>query len=223
VDVVWDSRELLWNGLRYSFKLFGVVLVLGTVFGTLIGIGALYGGRVLRAVLRAYVDIIRGMPLLVTIFLVFYGLNSYAEDAGVKWLNLTPFQSISLALSIFTAAHMSEIVRGAVASIPNGQTDAAKSIGLTFWGRTFSVILPQAAPIMMGPWTNLAVDVFKGTSLAVLVSQADFLFSIQKRAIAKGHYLAFYFAAIIVYFVVCFTISRVGAYAARRMRVGIPT
>jgi ABC-type amino acid transport system permease subunit len=160
------------------------------------------------------VDILRGMPLLVTIFLIFYGLPSYG-------INLSPFQSISVALSAFTAAHMSEIVRGAVSSIPKGQTDAAKSIGLTFWERTLGIILPQAAPIMMGPWTNLAVDVFKGTSLAVLVSQADFLFSIQKRAIAKGHYIAFYMAAIIVYFVVCFTISRLGAYAARRMRVGI--
>jgi polar amino acid transport system permease protein len=214
VDVVWDNRALLQEGLKYSFKLFAVVLVVGTLLGTLFGIGALYGHVIIRAVLRAYVDILRGMPLLVTIFLIFYGLPSYG-------VNLSPFQSISVALSAFTSAHMSEIVRGAVSSIPKGQTDAAKSIGLTFWKRTFGIILPQAAPIMMGPWTNLAVDVFKGTSLAVLVSQADFLFSIQKRAIAKGHYIAFYFAAIIVYFVVCFTISRLGAYAARRMRVGI--
>jgi polar amino acid transport system permease protein len=211
---VWDSRELLWAGLKFSFKLFAVVLVCGTVLGTLIGIGALYGHWSLRAVLRAYVDILRGMPLIVTIFLIFYGPSSYG-------LNLSPFQSISLALSIFIAAHMSEIVRGAISSIPKGQTDAGKSIGLTFWGRTFSVILPQATPIMIGPWTNLAVDVFKGTSLATLVSQADFLFAIQKRAIAKGHYIAFYMAAIVVYFVVCFAISRLGAYASRRMRVGM--
>ena len=214
MDVVWDNRALLQEGLKYSFKLFAVVLVVGTLLGTLFGIGALYGHVIIRVVLRAYVDILRGMPLLVTIFLIFYGLPSYG-------INLSPFQSISVALSAFTAAHMSEIVRGAVSSIPKGQTDAAKSIGLTFWKRTLGIILPQAAPIMMGPWTNLAVDVFKGTSLAVLVSQADFLFSIQKRAIAKGHYIAFYMAAIIVYFVVCFTISRLGAYAARRMRVGI--
>jgi polar amino acid transport system permease protein len=216
MDVVWDSRELLWQGLQYSFKLFGVVLLCGTVLGTLIGIGALYGNWALRAVLRAYVDILRGMPLIVTIFLIFYGPSSYG-------LNLSSFQSISLALSIFTAAHMSEIVRGAITSIPKGQTDAAKSIGLTFWGRTFSIVLPQAAPIMIGPWTNLAVDIFKGTSLAVLVSQADFLFSVQKRAIAKGHYLAFYLTAVVVYFVICFVISRAGAYASRRMRVGLAT
>lgn len=214
MDLVWESRELLWKGLQYSFKLFAVVVVVGTLLGTFFGVGALYGSRAIKGVIRAYVDILRGMPLLVTIFLFFYGLPAYG-------VNLSPFQSIALALSIFTAAHMSEIVRGAVMSIPRGQMDAAKSIGLTFWQRIGSIILPQAAPIMMGPWTNLVVDVFKGTSLAVLVSQADFLFSVQKRAIAKGHYLAFYSAAIVVYFVICFTISQAGRYATRRMRVGL--
>lgn len=214
MDVVWDNRVLLWGGLKYSFKLFAIVVVLGTALGTLFGVGSLYGNRPIRGVLRAYVDIVRGVPLIVTIFLLFYVPVAYGID-------LSPFESIAFALSIFSAAHMSEIVRGAVMSIPRGQMDAAKSIGLTFWPRVLSVILPQAAPVMMGPWTNLAVDMFKATSLAILVSQGDFLFSIQKRATAKGHYLAFYFAAIIVYFVICFTISRAGAWASRRMRVGL--
>jgi polar amino acid transport system permease protein len=214
MQIVWDNRVLLWAGLKYTFKLFALVAVLGTLLGILFGVGLLYGNRVIKWVLRAYVDILRGVPLIVTIFLLFYGPVAYG-------INLSPFQSIALALSVFSAAHMAEIVRGAVSAVPNGQTDAAKSIGLTFWPRFFSVILPQAAPTMIGPWTNLAVDIFKSTSLAILVSQADFLFSIQKRATAKGHYLAFYFAALLVYFVCCFVISRAGAWASRRMRVGM--
>jgi polar amino acid transport system permease protein len=214
VEVVWDNRALLWQGLKYTFKLFAVVVIFGTLMGTVFGVGLLYGNLAIRGVLRAYVDIVRGMPLIVTIFLIFYGLSAYG-------INFSPFQSIALALSIFAAAHMSEIVRGAVSSIPIGQTDAAKSLGLTFWPRTTSVILPQAVPIMMGPWTNLAVDMFKSTSLAILVSQADFLFSIQKRAIAERQYLTFYLAAIVVYFVCCVAISRAGAWASRRFRVGV--
>jgi polar amino acid transport system permease protein len=214
MDVVWENRALLWIGLKYTFKLFAVVVVLGTVLGTLFGIGLLYGNKVIRAVLRAYVDVLRGIPLIVTIFLVFYGPVAYGVD-------LSPFQSIVMALSVFSAAHMAEIVRGGISSIPAGQMDAAKSLGLTFRQRILGVIMPQAAPIMMGPWTNLAVDIFKSTSLAILVSQADFLFSVQKRATAKGHYMEFYIAAIIVYFTCCFVISRAGAWATRRMRVGI--
>lgn len=214
MDVVWESRQLLWEGLQYTFKLFFWVITLGTVLGILVGVGLLYAIRPVRMLLRGYVDVLRGMPLIVTIFLIFYGPVAYG-------VNLSPFQSIVLALSIFASSHMGEIVRGAVQSIPRGQTDAAKAIGLTFWPRTLSVILPQAAPIMMGPWTNLAVDMFKATSLALLVSQADFLFSIQKRAAANGHYLAHYFVAIVVYFVSCLVISQLGAWITRRMRVGV--
>lgn len=214
MEVVWDNRVLLWEGLKYTFKLFTAVIILGTALGLVFGVGLLYGPRVIRAIIRVYVDVLRGVPLIVTIFLVFYGPVSYG-------INLSPFQSIVLALSVFSAAHMSEIVRGAVTSVPRGQTEAAKALGLTFWKRTRFIILPQAAPIMMGPWTNLAVDIFKSTSLATLVSQADFLFATQKRASAEGHYLAFYFTAIVVYFVCCFVISRLGAWATRRMRVGM--
>lgn len=212
--VVWGSRQLLWEGLLYSFKLFGSVIVCGTLLGILVGVGLLYAATPIRMILRLYVDVIRGLPLIVTIFVLFYGPVAYG-------INLTPFQSIVLALSIFCSSHMGEIVRGAVQSIPKGQIDAAKSIGLTFWPRTRSVVLPQAAPVMIGPWTNLAVDMFKGTSLALLVSQADFLFAVQKRAAANGHYLAYYGVAIIVYFVCCLAISQAGAWATRRMRVGV--
>ena len=213
MEIVWDNRELLWKGLEYSFRLFVVVGILSTLIGTVFGIGLLYGNLAIRGLLRVYVDIIRGMPLIVTIFLIFYGLPAYG-------LNMSQFQAIALSLSIFAAAHMAEIVRGAVSSIAVGQTDAAKSLGLTFWPRMTSVILPQAAPILIGPWTNLAVDMFKATSLAILVSQADFLFSIQKRAIAERSYMAFYLAAIVVYLICCLGISRAGALASRRFRAG---
>ncbi len=214
MDVVWDNRELLWQGLQYTLRLFAVVIVLGTAIGILGGVGLLYGPAAVRPVLRAYVDIIRGVPLIVTIFLLFYGPVAYG-------INLSSFQSISLALAIFAGAHMSEIVRGAIATIPRGQIDAAKSLGLTFWPRLFYVLLPQAVPLMIPPWTNLAVDMFKGTSLAVLVSQADFLFTVQKRASAKGHYIAFYVTAMAVYFLCCLAISRAGAWLGRRTRVGL--
>ena len=213
-NIVWESRHLLWEGLLYTFKLFAWVIVFGTLLGVMVGVGLLYAVRPIRWILRGYVDVIRGMPLIVTIFVLFYGLVAYG-------VNLSPFQSIVLALSIFASSHMGEIVRGAVKSVPRGQEDAAKSIGLTFWPRTLSVILPQAASVMMGPWTNLAVDMFKATSLALLVSQADFLFSIQKRAAANGNYLAHYTVATIVYLVCCLAISQSGAWLTRRMRVGV--
>ena len=71
--VVWESRELLWKGLQYSIKLFFWVIVLGTTLGTLVGVGLLYAVRPIKWILRLYVDVIRGIPLIVTIFVLFYG------------------------------------------------------------------------------------------------------------------------------------------------------
>ena len=67
MDVVWDNRELLWQGLQYTFRLFAVVAILGTLMGAVFGIGLLYGPLVIRGVLRAYVDIVRGLPLIVAL------------------------------------------------------------------------------------------------------------------------------------------------------------
>ena len=213
-ELLWRNRHLLWIGLQYSLKLFAVVIVLGTAIGTIGGVGLLYGNRPVRLLIRAYVDVIRGLPLLVTIFLLYYFPTAYH-------INLSGFESISLSLALFSGAHMSETVRGAIGSISKGQTDAAKAIGLTFWPRFFHVLLPQSLPLIVAPWTNLAVDMFKATSLAILVSQGDFLFSIQKRAIAKGHYLSFYIAGMAVYFIICFVISRAGARLGRRLNTGM--
>ena len=138
MDVVWDNRALLQEGLKYSFKLFAVVLVVGTLLGTLFGIGALYGHVVIRAVLRAYVDILRGMPLLVTIFLIFYGLPSYG-------INLSPFQSISIALSAFAAAQPS-------------------------MGRKKSVLILLAARLSSSTPMKKAIEVSLNSEMKVLLS-----------------------------------------------------
>lgn len=216
MDTVWRNRDLLWIGLQYTIKLFGVIVVLGSVIGVAGGLSLLYGNRPLRWFFRFYVDVIRGMPLIVTIFIIYYGPVAYG-------INLEPFQSISLALSIFTGAHMSEIVRGGIQSVPFGQTDAAKAIGLTFWQRFRTILLPQAMPVMMPPWTNLTVEALKGTSLAVLVSSNDLLFSIQKVAIRTGEYVNLYVAGIVLYLIGAFLISRFGALVGRRFRYGVRT
>src|SRR6266498_3952589 len=105
MDVVWANRHLLWLGLRYTFKLFALVFVISAAIGVLGGAALIYGNWPIKAVVRAYVDILRGIPLIVTIFPVVYGPVAYG-------INLSSVQSISFALSIFAGAHMSEIVRG---------------------------------------------------------------------------------------------------------------
>ena len=208
---VIDNFDLLLRGLRVTLELSVVIVVIGSVIGLFGGVGLLYGPWPLRAPLRGYVDVARGTPLLVQIFFIVYGLATL--DVGIGG-----FQAAAVALGLFAGAHISEIVRGAVGAVPRSQTDAAKSLGLTFWPRLRYVVLPQALPAILPPWVNTAVEMVKGTSLVVLVSVSDLLFETQKVAVRTGDPMALYIAAAALYFVVCFGISRFGLWLERRVR-----
>ena len=175
------------------------------------GLGLLYGPLWLRALLRGYVDIIRGLPLLVTIFIIFY--VPPALD-----IEVSGFAAVTVALSIFAGAHISEIVRGSVSSVSRGQNDAAKALGLTFWPRIWSVILPQALPAIIPPWTNTAIEMVKGSSLAYLVSVSELLFQTYKVVGRTGAAMPLYITAALLYFAINFALSRAGLWLERRIR-----
>lgn len=223
MQTIIDNTHLIWRGLETTLLLSGAVVILSAIFGMLVGIASLYGHAALRLVLRVYVDIIRGMPLLVLMFIVYYGLP--ALDISIfGWqinTNFSRFTTATIAFTLFATAHIGEITRGAISSVPKGQTDAAKSIGLTFWPRFFRVILPQSLPTMIPPSVNTAAEIVKGTSLVVLISMNDLLFATRKIAERTGDVIPLYLAAAAVYFVICFSISRLGAWLGYRYRYGV--
>ena len=206
---VIDNADLLLIGLRVTVVLAAIVIVSGSALGLLGGIGLLYGSWPVRWLLRVYVDVIRGTPLLVLIFLAFYGLPALG-------IAIDGFWAATLALGLFAGAHISEIVRGAIAAVPGGQSDAGRALGLTFWPRLRYVILPQAGPAILPPWVNTATEMVKGTSLVALVSVSDLLFSAQKVLERTGEAMPIYLAAAAIYVVLNLTISRLGARLERR-------
>ena len=147
----WVARHALLAGLANTIELSLIVIVIGTLIGAIGGICLRYGALPLRFVVRVYVDVLRGIPVLVLIFASFYGL-------AILGLNISAFWGGVVALSAFCGAHMSETIRGALASIPEGQSEAAKAIGLRPWQRLWHVVLPQAARRILPPWVNTAVE-----------------------------------------------------------------
>src|SRR5688572_10225594 len=117
MQTVIDELPLLLQGVVVTLQISALVIVAGSLIGMFCGLGLLYGPPWLRPVLRGYVDLMRGLPLLVTIFIIFY----VPPSVGVE---INGFAAVVLALSLFAGAHISEIVRGAVAAVPRGQTDA---------------------------------------------------------------------------------------------------
>ncbi len=213
MQTVIDNFGLIMIGLRTTLQISALIIVFGTIIGLFGGLGLLYGPAPVRLALRGYVDLVRGTPLLVLIFLIFYGLPALNVE-------ISGFQASVVSFSLFAGGHISEIIRGAVSSVAKGQTDAAKSLGLTFWPRTAWVILPQALPIALPPWVNTAVEMVKGSSLVVLVSVNDLMFASVKIAERTGDPMPLYITAGAIYVVICLAISRFGAWLERRVSVG---
>ena len=209
METLINSGPLILRGLLITLEVSALVLVIGTGIGIVGGLLLLYGARPLRVLARIYVDTLRGIPLLVLIFALFYGLPL----VGVRVSAIT---AGVMALSIFCGAHVSEVIRGGVNSIPQGQTDAANALGLTFAQRLRYVIFPQALRRILPPWVNTAAEMVKASSLVSLVSVVDLMLAIQQIAGRTRETLLLYAVAAVLYFAINYTISRFGRRLEKR-------
>ena len=206
---LWIAFPALLRGLAVTLELSAVVIVLGSTIGYLGGLSLEYGPKPLWAAVRVYVDTLRGIPVLVLLFAIFYGLPIVGIQIGA-------FGAGVVALSVFAGAHMTEVVRGGIASIPRTQGDAAKAIGLQFWERLRWVILPQAVRRILPPWVNTAVELVKGSSLVSLIGVVELLLATQQVVGRTFIVIPTYTLAGLMYFVVNYGISRLGALVERR-------
>lgn len=213
IDLILSSAPLIGRGLLVTLMVSLSVLLLGTIIGLGGGLCLLYGARPLRLAARIYADTLRGIPQLVLIFAIFYGFP-------VLGLRLSAILAGILALSLFCGAHVAEVVRGAVASIPRGQSDAAMGIGLNFRQRLRHVIFPQAVVRILPAWVNTAVEIVKSSSLVSLVSVVDLTMAVQQIVGRTREALLFYAVAAALYFILNFTLSMAGQRLEKRFSHG---
>lgn len=200
MDLALRSLPFLWGGLLVTLHVSLLVVTFSLAAGVLLGVGIAYGPRWLYWPIRFYSDFFRGVPLLVLIFFVYYGLPAAR-------INLTSFAAAVLALSAFKTAHVIEIVRGAIQSIPRGQTDAGKAIGLTFRQRLQYVVAPQAVRRFLPPWINAVVDTVKGSALVSLVGIVDLMLAIQQ-VIGRTYVpMPMYVLGALMYFAINYSLS----------------
>ena len=209
LEQLWIARYVILSGLGMSVSISALAIIAGSVVGVFVGLALVYGGGVLRFLVRAYTDIIRGTPVLVLV------LASYYVSAAVG-LDLGPFSAGVLALAIFCSSHVGEIVRGALQAIPRGQTEAAKAIGLTFNQTFTSVLWPQAMRQCLPAWVNTAAEMVKASTLLSVIGVAELLLRTQEIISRNFMSLQFYFLAGALYFIVHFGIERFGKYVERK-------
>jgi polar amino acid transport system permease protein len=201
MELAIESLPYLWQGLLITLAVSGITVVLSLIFGVLLGTMVCYGPLPIRWIIHGYSDIIRGIPILVLIFSVYYGL----PPLGINFGNFT---SAIVALTAFATAQVTEIVRGAIQSIHFGQTEAGKAIGLSFWPRMIYVIFPQALRRFLPTWINNVTDTVKGSAFVSLVGVIDLMMSIQQVIGRVYEPMPLYIVGAMIYFAINFSLSQ---------------
>ncbi|MGH6929932.1 MAG: amino acid ABC transporter permease [Dongiaceae bacterium] len=201
MELALYSLPFLWQGLLVTLAVSGLVVLLSLVAGILLGLVATFAPWPMRWLVRIYCDIIRGIPVLVLIFTVYYGLSLFI---GVDLNNLL---AAVIALTVFAAAKVTETARGALQSIHFGQTEAGKAIGLGFWPRMVYIIFPQAMRRFLPPWINNVTDMVKGSALVSLVGIVELLFAM-KQVIGRVYEpMPIYVVGALIYFLINYSLS----------------
>jgi polar amino acid transport system permease protein len=167
-EILVRSVPILLRGLGNTLMLGVTVIVLGSLLGVGVCLVRLYAWRPLRLLAVLYVDVVRAMPVLVLLILIYYALPFVG-------LVLSSFQAAAAALSIAMAAYTAEVVRAGILAVPRGQFEASNALGLGFWHTMRKVILPQALRLVTPPHVSNCVSVMKDTALASVVAMTDLL------------------------------------------------
>lgn len=216
------ARYILFEGLPGTLRIsaaavLGSVLI-GITLGTLITIQV----AALRWLIRLYIEIFRGLPILVTVFIVYIGLPSVSRE-----LEFGPLTAASIALILWGSAQVAEATRGAVQSIPREQHEAAAALGFAWGGRHAHVILPQALRRLLPPLVSLLVNIIQNSTLAQVIGglelleagerQNERLTAIPPIGLGEIHAFEIFGGVAILFFLISFPLTRLSAYLENRL------
>jgi polar amino acid transport system permease protein len=208
-----NHLEYLGYGALWTLGLSAMALIGGGLFGFVLALARISPARTLRLASGGYIQLIQGTPLLVILFLGYFGLAAIGFD-------LSPLVAAGASLTIYNAAYFGEIWRGCIQSVPKPQWEAAEGLGLSRTQRMLKVILPQAIRIATPPTVGFTVQIIKNTSLASVIGFVELARAGQ--IINNSLFKPFLVYAIIalIYFAMCYPISRLSRRLERRMAVG---
>lgn len=199
------------SGLGLTLQLVAISFGTGIVFGLGLAVLRLRGPRPVQAVLQGYMTFFRGTPLLVQLFLIYYGLGSFRpfwQEWGLWWFFRDPLYCCLLAFTLNTAAYQAEIFRGAIQSLPGGQAEAARALGMRPLAIFLKVEMPQAMIVALRPLGNELIVMIKASALASLVTLYD-LMGATRLAFSRSFDLSIYLVAALIYLALVETIRRI--------------
>jgi L-cystine transport system permease protein len=205
---------ILQAGLYFTIPLTLISFVLGTLLAFFTALGRLSNIKALNAIAKFYVWIFRGTPLLVQLFILFYGLPSMG-------ITLNPFPAAVIGFTLNVGAYSSEIIRAAIQSIPKGQWEAAFSIGMTKSQAMRRIILPQAVRVSLPPLGNSFISLVKDTSLAATITVTEMFQKGQQIASVTYEPLWLYIEVAFIYLIFSTFLSSIQARLEKRFERGV--
>lgn len=207
---------MISGAVRGTIPLALVSFAGGMVIAVAVALMRLSRRRAVSWLARAYVSVVRGTPLLVQLFVIFYGLPSIG-------LLIDPWPSAVIAFSINVGGYAAEIVRAAILSVPRGQWEAAYVVGMSHRTALVRVILPQAARVSVPPLSNTFISLVKDTSLASLILVTELFREAQQIAAFSQEFMALYVQAAALYWVICLALSAVQGRLETRLERHVAT
>src|SRR5271166_6491003 len=212
-EIAVENIGPLLGGLLITVELTFIVITLSLVFALIVALAGMSRFAVLRWLVKAYIEVMRGTPLLLQLVYIYYVL----PEIGIR---LESFTAGVIALTLNYSAYISEVYRGGIQAMPRGQHDAAAALGMTHSLAMRRIILPQAIRIIIPSLGNYFIGLFKDTALCSVVSIQEVVFTAQILAARSFQYFTLYTVVGMMYFAVSFPAARLVGYLERVTRRG---
>jgi polar amino acid transport system permease protein len=209
-EVGWHTGPLL-RGMLLTIFISAVSIIFAIILGTLMGLWRVSSSDILRFISKMYVEIVRGTPLLVQIYVFYFFVG--------KILDLSSIQAGIAALSFFAGAYVAEIIRAGIQSIPKGQMEASRAVGMNYFQAMRYIILPQAFRRILPPLAGQFISLIKDSSLVSVVGLSDITFNAQQSITISFATFEIWFAAAGIYLILTSTLSAVTHRLERRLLV----
>ncbi|MFB4392063.1 MULTISPECIES: amino acid ABC transporter permease [unclassified Pseudomonas] len=206
----WDIVRNLLIGLQWTLALSLVAFLCGGIAGLLVLLGRISPLSAPRTLARGYIELFQGTPLLMQLFMVFFGIALFGIDVSA-------WAAAAIALTLFTSAFLAEIWRGCVESIPRGQWEAGESLALSRLELLRHVVLPQALRIAIAPTVGFSVQVVKGTAVTSIIGFTELTKTGGMLANATFEPFMIYGLVALGYFILCYPLSLSARYLERRL------
>jgi general L-amino acid transport system permease protein len=207
----------LWGGLPITLMLAVYGTLLAFPLGVLLALGRRSELPIIRSASIVYIELVRGVPLITVLFMASIMFALFMPE-GISFDKLLRAQ---IAIILFNAAYIAEVVRGGLQSLPRGQYEAAHALGLGYWRTQLLVVLPQALKLTIPAQVNSFIDNFKDTSLVIIVSIFDFLYAVKTSVVSdlewRHYFIEGYLFAMTIYWVFCYAMSRYSQWLERHL------